>query len=350
MDQDASGWKTLLTRANQLVRSATHPAAQLPVEGTMPSLDGATGWLNSAPLTAADLRGRVVLVNFWTYTCINWLRTLAYVRAWADRYQHQGLAVIGVHTPEFDFEHDLANVRQQVNDLRVGYPVAVDSDYAIWDAFGNRYWPALYFVDTQGQIRHHRFGEGDYEMSEMIVQHLLGEAGSDGIDPDLVSVDATGVEAAADWDSLWSPENYLGSARTENFASPNGAVLGTRHGYATPARLRLNYWALAGDWTVMRQAIVLNEAEGQIAYRFHARDLHLVMAPAKLGRPIRFRVRIDGQPPGPAHGTDVDDQGNGTLADPRLYQLIRQPGPISDRTFEVTFLDPGVQAYAFTFG
>ena len=349
MDQDASGWKTLLTRANQLVRSATHPPAQLPVEGHLPGFDGATGWLNSPPLSAADLRGRVVLVNFWTYTCINWLRTLPYVRAWADRYADHGLVVVGVHTPEFDFEHDLDNVRRAVDDLRVAVPVATDNDYAIWTAFGNRYWPACYFVDAQGQIRHHRFGEGDYEQSEMILQHLLGEAGR-GSDQDLVSVDATGVEAAADWDSLWSPENYLGSARTENFASPNGAVLGARHAYAAPARLRLNHWALAGDWTVGRQAIALNEAEGRITYRFHARDLHLVMAPAAPGSPIRFRVRLDGQPPGAAHGTDVDDQGDGTLGDPRLYQLIRQPGPVTERTFEVTFLDPGVQAYAFTFG
>jgi thiol-disulfide isomerase/thioredoxin len=316
----------------------------------MPSLDGATGWLNSPPLTAADLRGRVVLVNFWTYTCINWLRSLAYVRAWADKYQDQGLVVVGVHTPEFDFEHDLDNVRRAVEAMGIDYPVAVDSDDAIWDGFGNRYWPALYFVDPQGRIRHHRFGEGDYEQSEMLLQHLLGEARGGGIDQGLVSVEATGVEAAADWDSLWSPENYLGAARTENFASPNGAVLGTRHVYAAPARLRLNHWALAGDWTVRRQAIVLHAAEGRITYRFHARDLHLVMGPAAPGSPVRFRVRLDGQPPGPAHGTDVDDQGHGTLTDPRLYQLVRQPGPVAERTFEVTFLDPGVHAYAFTFG
>jgi len=350
MDQDANGWKTLLTRANQLVRSATHPAAELPVEGHLPGFDGATGWLNSEPLTAADLRGRVVLVQFWTYTCINWLRTLPYVRAWADRYQDQGLLVIGVHTPEFGFEHDLDNIRRAVKDLRVGYPVAVDSDYAIWSAFANHYWPALYFVDAQGQVRHHRFGEGDYQQSEMILQQLLTEAGSGGIGQDLVSVDATGVEAAADWDSLRSPENYLGSERTQNFALFPGAVLDTRHVYAAPTRLALNHWALAGDWTVQGQATVLNQAEGRIAYRFHARDLHLVMAPTAPGTAVRFHVRIDGQPPGAAHGTDVDDQGNGTVTQPRLYQLIRQPGPVSERTFEATFLDPGVQAYAFTFG
>jgi thiol-disulfide isomerase/thioredoxin len=328
----------------------TRPAVDLPVEGQLPSFSGATGWLNSPPLTATDLRGRVVLVNFWTYTCINWLRQLPYVRAWAEKYRDDGLVVLGAHTPEFDVEHDLDNVRRAVEDLRVDYPVVIDNDYAIWDAFANRYWPALYVVDAQGRIRHHRFGEGDYAQSEAIVQRLLTEAGTGRIGHELVSVDAGGVEAAADWDSLWSPETYLGYGRAENFASSNGAVLDTPHGYAAPARLALNQWALAGDWTVGRQAIVLNQAGGRIAYRFHARDLHLVMAPPAPGRPIRFRVGLDGQPPGAAHGTDLDDQGNGTLTDPRLYQLIRQPGPVGERSFEITFLDPGVQAYAFTFG
>jgi thiol-disulfide isomerase/thioredoxin len=350
MDQDPSGWKTLLTRANQLVRSATHPAAQLPVEGHLPGFDGATGWLNSPPLTAAGLRGRVVLVNFWTYTCINWLRTLAYVRAWADRYSDHGLTVVGVHTPEFDFEHDLDNVRRQVEDLRVDFPVAVDNDYAIWTAFDNHYWPAFYFVDAEGQIRHHRFGEGDYTMSEMILQQLLADAGSGDADQELTSVDATGVEVAADWDSLRSPENYLGYERTDNFVSPNGSILDTSYAYAAPTQLRLNHWALSGDWTVQGHAVVLNQAEGRILYRFQARDLHLVMTPPATGSPVRFRVRLDGQPPGAAHGADVDDQGNGTLTQPRLYQLVRQPGPVSQRTFEVAFLDPGVRAYAFTFG
>ena len=351
MDQEASEWTRFFRRANQLFRVTTHPAAvQLPVEGRMPSLDGATGWLNSPPLTAADLRGHVVLVNFWTYTCINWLRTLPYLRACADKYQDRGLVVIGVHTPEFDIEHDLDNVRRATNELRVSYPVAVDSDYAIWNAFGNRYWPAFYFVDTQGQIRHHRFGEGEYEQSELILQQLLTEAGSGGIDQDLVLVDATGVEAAADWASLWSPENYLGYQRTENFASSDGAVLDTPQVYAVPERLRLNHWALAGDWTVKPEAIVLNQAEGRIVYRFHARDLHLVMGPPGRGTPVRFRVLLDSQPPGAAHGADVDDQGNGTVREPRLYQLVRQPGPVAERTFEITFLDPGIQGYAFTFG
>ena len=306
-----------------------------------------------AQLAASDpgrLRGRVVLVQFWTYTCINWLRTLPYLRAWADNYQDHGLVVIGVHTPEFGFEHDLDNVRRQVTDLGVDYPVAVDNDYGIWTAFDNHYWPALYFVDAHGQIRHHRFGEGDYEMSEMVLQQLLTEAGGSGIDQDLVSVDPAGVEAAADWASLRSPENYLGAARTENFASSNGAVLETAHGYEAPAQLALNHWALSGDWTVKRQAIVLNQAEGRILYRFQARDLHLVMAPPEPETPVRFRVLLDGQPPEAAHGTDIDDQGNGAVTDPRLYQLIRLPGPVAERTLEIIFLDPGVQAYAFTFG
>ena len=329
---------------------STRLVVDLPVEGQLPSLSGATGWLNSPRLTAADLRGKVVLIDFWTYTCINWLRSLPYVRAWAEKYQDHGHVVIGVHTPEFDFEHDLDNVRRAAKDLRVNYPIAIDNDYAIWDAFGNRYWPALYFVDRHGQIRHHRFGEGDYEQSEAIIQRLLTEAGSGGIGHDLVAVDARGVEAAADWDSLWSPENYLGHERTENFASSNGAVLDTPHVYAAPARLALNQWALAGDWTVQRQATVLNQAGGRIAYRFHARDLHLVMRPTAPGTSVRFRVHLDGQPPGAAHGTDVDGQGNGTVTEPRLYQLIRQPDPVTERTFEVIFLDPGVQACAFTFG
>jgi thiol-disulfide isomerase/thioredoxin len=350
MGQDASGLQTLLTRANQLFRATTHPAALLPVEARMPSLDNATEWVNSTRLTAADLRGHVVLINFWTYTCINWLRSLPYVRAWAEKYKDQGLLVIGVHTPEFDVEHDLDNVRRAVKDLRVHYPVAVDNDYTIWSAFDNHYWPALYLVDAQRKIRHHRFGEGGYEESEMILQQLLAEAGSGAIGQQLVSVDPTGVEAAADWDSLRSPENYLGYQRTENFTSADGAVLDTPHVYALPTRLRLNQWALAGDWAVKQQAIVLNAPDGGIVYRFHARDLHLVMGPATPGTPVRFRVLLDGQPPAAAHGTDVDEAGDGTVTRPRLYQLIRQPGPITERTFEITFLDPGVQAYAFTFG
>ena len=335
-------------KARELLFAAIHP--RLPIEGELPSLDGATGWLNSRPLTAAGLRGKVVLIDFWTYTCINWLRQLPYVRAWAEKYKDQGLVVIGVHTPEFAFERDVDNVRRAAKDMRVDYPVAIDNNYTIWRAFNNSYWPALYFVDAQGHIRHHHFGEGEYEESEMILQQLLEEAGNGGIGHDLVSVDAQGAEAGADWGSLRSPENYLGYERTENFASPGGAVLDEPRVYEAPARLRLNHWALSGDWTIEQQATVLNEANGRIAYHFHARDLHLVMGPAARGTSVRFRVFIDGQPPGAAHGIDVDDQGNGTVSEQRLYQLIRQPKPIADRLLEIEFLDSGVEALAFTFG
>jgi thiol-disulfide isomerase/thioredoxin len=338
-------------KANKLLLAARHPAAvQLPIEGELPSFSGATAWLNSPPLAAVGLRGKVVLIDFWTYTCINWLRTLPYVRAWAEKYRDHGVVVIGVHTPEFSFEHDLENVRRAAKDMRVEYPIAIDNDYAIWSAFANHYWPALYFVDAQGRIRHHQFGEGAYEQSEMILQQLLAEAGIGGIGYELVSVDAQGAEAAADWSDLRSPENYLGYERTENFASPGGAALDKPRVYAAPARFSLNHWALAGEWTVEKQATVLNKANGRIAYRFHARDLHLVMGPAARGTSVRFRVLIDGQPPGAAHGSDVDDQGNGTVTEQRLYQLIRQRRPIADRQFEIEFLDAGVEAYAFTFG
>jgi thiol-disulfide isomerase/thioredoxin len=336
---------------NKLLLAARHPAAiHLPIEGELPSLSGATAWLNSPPISAADLRGHVVLIDFWTYTCINWLRTLPYVRAWAEKYREHGVVVIGVHTPEFPFEHDLENVRRASKDMRVNYPIAIDNDYTIWQAFDNHYWPALYLVDAQGHIRSHQFGEGAYEQSEMMIQQLLAEAGISGIEDELVSVDASGVEAAADWDSLRSAENYVGYERTEHFASPGGAVLDTPHIYAVPARLRLNEWALAGEWTMGEQTVALNAANGRIAYRFHARDLHLVMGPAARGTSLRFRVFLDGQAPGAAHGADVDEQGHGTVSEQRLYQLIRQPGPIADRQFEIEFLDSGVEAFAFTFG
>ena len=325
-------------------------SSQMPIEGELPSLGGATEWLNSPPLTAAGLRGKVVLIDFWTYSCINWLRSLPYVRAWAEKYKNQGLVVIGVHTPEFAFEKNVDNVRRAAKDMRVDYPIAIDNDYAIWRAFKNQYWPALYFVDAQGHIRHHHFGEGEYDQSEMIIQQLLSEAGIGGIGHELVSVDAHGAEAAADWGSMKSPETYVGYERTENFASPGGAVLDKRHVYAAPAQLKLNDWALSGDWTVEKQAIVLNKANGRIAYRFHARDLHLVMGPAARGASVRFRVLIDGQPPRADHGIDVDEQGNGTVTEQRLYQLIRQRKPIADRQFEIEFLDSGVEAFAFTFG
>ncbi len=328
----------------------TAAMAPLPVEGELPSLGGATGWLNSPPLTAAELRGKVVLVDIWTYTCINWLRQLPYVRAWAEKYKDQGVVVIGVHSPEFPFEKDVDNVRRAAKAMRVDYPIAIDSDHEVWRAFENNYWPALYIIDAQGRIRHHRFGEGGYDKSERIIQQLLGEAGVTGVDRGLVTVDARGIEAEADWTDLKSPENYLGHERTENFASPGGAVRDQRRVYTVPARLRLNHWALSGDWTMKKGSIALDAAKGRIAYRFHARDLHLVMGPAARGTSARFRVLIDGQPPGAAHGTDVDDQGNGTVSEQRLYQLIRQPKPIADRQFEIEFLEPSVEAFAFTFG
>ena len=325
-------------------------ASKLPIEGEMPALDDATGWLNSSPLATAGLRGKVVLVDFWTYTCINWLRTEPYVRAWAEKYKNQGLVVIGVHTPEFAFEHDVDNVRRAVKAMRIEYPVALDSDYGIWNAFKNEYWPALYFVDAQGRIRHHQFGEGDYAQSERVIQQLLSEAGTTGVSRDLVSGDAQGAEVAADWDNLKSQENYVGFGRTENFSSVGRAVLDKPHVYAAPARLKLNDWALSGDWTVEKPLVALNKPNGRIVYRFHARDLHLVMGPAARGRSVRFRVLIDGKPPGAAHGGDVDEEGNGTVTEQRLYQLIRQAKPIADRQFEIEFLDSGVQAFAFTFG
>ena len=325
-------------------------SARLPVEGELPSFGGATGWLHSPPLTPASLRGKVVLVDFWTYTCINWLRQLPYLRAWAGKYTGHGLVVIGVHTPEFSFEHNVDNVRLAARDMMVTYPVATDNDYAIWRAFGNNYWPALYFVDAQGHIRHHHFGEGEYDQSEMVIQQLLAEAGSADAGTDLVSVDARGLEVPANWASLRSPENYTGYERTENFASPGGAVPGKPHVYTIPERLGLNQWALAGDWTMEEEATTLNTANGQIACHFHARDLNLVTGPAAPGSPARCRVLIDGQPPGEAHGTDVDGDGNGTVTQQRVYQLIRQPGRITDRTFEIAFLDRGAQAYCFTFG
>jgi thiol-disulfide isomerase/thioredoxin len=323
---------------------------RLPVEGKLPSLDGASGWLNSQPLTAAGLRGKVVLVDFWTYTCINWRRTLPYVRAWAAKYKEHGLVVIGVHSPEFAFERNIDNVRWAVKDMKIDYPIAVDSDHAVWNAFNNEYWPALYFGDAQGRIRHHQFGEGEYQESELILQQLLVDAGAAGIGRELVSVDPSGAEVAADWGDLKSEENYVGYERTENFSSPGGERSNKSRVYAAPARLGLNHWALTGDWTAQKQSIVLNQAKGRIAYCFHARDLHLVMGPATRGSQVQFRVFIDGQPAGAAHGADVDDQGCGTVTEQRMYQLIRQPGPIVDRKFEVEFTDAGVEAFSFTFG
>jgi thiol-disulfide isomerase/thioredoxin len=325
----------------------TRHMIDLPTEGRLAGFDGATGWLNSEPLTPDGLRGKVVLVDFWTYTCINWLRTLGYVRAWADKYAEQGLVVVGVHTPEFPFEEDVENVRWAVKDMDVRYPVALDPDYAVWRDFDNSYWPAVYIADADGQIRHHQFGEGGYEEQETVIQLLLGERSVGG---DFVSTPVDGFEAQADWTNLGSPETYLGFEQAQAFASPGGAEFDEPRTYVAPDSLQLNHWALSGDWTIERRASVLNRADGRIAFRFHARDVHLVMGPRERGASIPFRVRVDGEPPGAAHGFDVDEQGQGTLSQQRLYQLIRERGSITDRTFEITFLAPGVEAYVFTFG
>jgi thiol-disulfide isomerase/thioredoxin len=316
----------------------------------IPALDGASGWLNTEPLSTEGLHGRVVLVQFWTYTCINWRRTLPYVRAWADKYRDHGLVVLGAHTPEFSFERDVDNVRRAVASLGITYPVALDSDYAVWEAFANHYWPALYFVDAGGRIRHHRFGEGDFVESEMVIRRLLTEAGVALPDQPFVSVTGEGAEAPADWDDLMTGETYLGWAQATDFASPSGLLPDGRREYAFPDSVRLNHWALSGVWAVGGEAAALEEDGGRIAYRFHARDVHLVMGPAAHGASLPFRVRLDGEVPGPAAGADVDEQGRGVLSEQRMYQLIRQPLPLTDRLFQIEFLEPGAQAFVFTFG
>ena len=332
-----------------LLRSFTHRLADddavLPVEGHLASFDGATGWLNSEPLTPEGLRGRVVLVDFWTYTCVNWLRTLPYLRAWAEKYAGHGLTIVGVHTPEFGFERDVENISAQARTLSVEYPIAIDSKYGVWQAFANHFWPAVYIADAQGRIRFHHFGEGEYPMTEMVIQQLLMEAGAEGIDQDLVDVEPQGLEVAADWRTLQSPETYVGYGQSSGFASERDADLDRPHAYSLPS-LRLNQWAIAGTWTVARHAGVLNEANGRIAFRFHARDANLVMGPAPRGAAVPFRVFLDGQPA----GVDVDASGGGTVDAQRTYQLIRQSGPISERLLEIEFLAAGVEAYCFTFG
>ncbi|MEK2607434.1 cytochrome c biogenesis protein DipZ [Burkholderia arboris] len=336
-----------------MMRAAVTTPAALPVEGTLPSLDGAVQWLNSPPLTAAGLRGKVVLVDFWTYSCINCLRTLPYTNAWAHKYAPYGLVVIGVHAPEFAFERDIGNVKKAVHDLGIDYPVAIDNGYSIWRAFNNEYWPAHYFIDAQGRVRHHHFGEGEYAQSERAIQSLLAEAGHPealNVPLGLTGAPAKGALAAADSADVRSPETYVGYARAESFASPGGAVRDAAHRYAAPARLDLNDWGLAGTWSVGAERASLAAPDGRIVYRFHARDLHLVLGPGANGRPVRFRVTLDGAAPGTAHGADVDAQGYGTITGQRLYQLVRQPGAVADRTFAIEFLDPGVDAYAFTFG
>jgi thiol-disulfide isomerase/thioredoxin len=309
----------------------------------MPSLGGATEWLNTEPLGPAKLHGNVVVVNFWTLTCINWLRTEPYVRAWSQAYRSDGLVVIGVHTPEFSFEHEVDRVRQAATEREIDYPVAIDNEYAIWTAFDNHYWPALYFVDREGVIRDHHFGEGRYEQSERVIQQMLG------VERELAPVDGLGVEAEADWDHLRTPETYLGYERSEHFASPGGVAFDERHTYELPDGLRPNHWALAGEWTIGDESVVPDQAGGSVAYRFHARDAHLVLSQGAHD-PIPFRVLLDGEAPGPSHGVDVDEEGSGLLEEGRLYQLVRQDGAVRERTLDITFLEPGAEAYVFTFG
>jgi cytochrome c biogenesis protein CcdA/thiol-disulfide isomerase/thioredoxin len=343
---------TMMMSANPAAMMKATPAAapqDPPVEGALPPLSGAVEWLNSPPLTAEMLKGKVVLVDFWTYSCINCLRSIPYVRAWAEKYKDQGLVVIGVHAPEFPFEKNVDNVKQAVAKLKIDYPVAIDNDYAIWRAFNNEYWPADYFVDVQGRIRHHYFGEGDYAESEKTIQQLLAEAGDRNLPSGVVLVNASGAQAASDESDVKSPETYIGYLRAENFVSPGGVVNDARHLYE-PGSPQLNEWGLAGDWTIGGQHARLDEKDGAISYRFHARDLHLVLGPGADGKPVRFRVTIDGAAPGESRGADVTADGEGVVTDDRLYQLVRQTGPIVDRTFTIQFLDPGVQAYAFTFG
>lgn len=336
-----------------MMMAAGQAGAPLPAEGTLPTLDGATGWLNSPPLSREQLHGKVVLIDFWTYSCINCLRAMPFVHEWAQRYRDHGLVVIGVHTPEFAFERDPRNVMKAVQQLKVEYPVALDNQYAIWRAFNNRYWPAHYFVDAQGNIRGHQFGEGNYAHSEQVIRRLLVEAGQTELPPpaDPAAADLQGVATQADMGNLRSPETYLGLARAEQFASPGGQRADAAFGYTLPSTLALNQWGLSGQWRVNDEAAQLQQAGGRIAFQFHARDLHLVLAPGEDGKPVRFRVLLDGKPlPAADAGADVAADGAGTVNEHRLYQLIRQRGTIGPHRFEIEFLDAGVQAYAFTFG
>lgn len=333
-----------------MMMAAKNSTSSLPVEGQLPSLAGAVQWLNTAPLTAEQLKGKVVLVDFWTYSCINCLRTLPYVKAWADKYRDQGLVVIGVHAPEFAFERDVNNVTKAMKDLGIHYPVAIDNDYKIWRAFDNQYWPAHYFADAEGRIRYHHFGEGAYDESERVIQELLREAGNSQITTDLIDASGNGVQQAANMSDVKSPETYLGFERAEHFVSPGGAKSNQVTDYSTPQHLSLNTWGLDGLWNIGSEQASLKAPQGKIVYRFHARDLHLVLGPGSDGQPVRFKVSIDGQAPGDAHGTDVAPDGSGTVTEQRLYQLVRQSGDVTDHTFSIEFNDPGVSAYAFTFG
>jgi thiol-disulfide isomerase/thioredoxin len=343
---------SMVTNGNPSTMISADPKAHGPniaVEGGFPSLSGAVAWLNSPPLTAEGLKGKVVLIDFWTYSCINCLRSIPYIKAWAEKYKDHGLVVIGVHTPEFAFECKVSNVQAAVFDLKISYPVAIDSEYAIWRSFDNEYWPAHYFIDANGRRRYHHFGEGDYDEPERVIQKLLAEAGDKNYSQALVSVQASGAAAAPSMIESQSPETYIGYSRAENFISPGGAVKDQSHVYAAETP-KLDQWSLAGDWTVSPESATLNKGSGRIAYRFRARDLHLVLGPTVEGKPIRYRVTIDGMAPGADHGADADADGRGVVDEHRLYQLIREGGGISDHTFEIEFLDPGVQAFAFTFG
>ena len=339
----------MMAAGGAMKMSAKAPGA-LPIEGNLPPLDGAVQWLNSPPLTAQALKGKVVLVDFWTYSCINCLRTLPYVKAWAEKYRDQGLVVIGVHAPEFAFERDVGNVTKAMKDLGINYPVAIDNDYKIWRAFNNEYWPAHYFADAQGRIRYHHFGEGEYAESERVIQQLLREAGASKVADGLITADATGVQLAPDMNEVQSPETYVGYQRAEHFVPQTGLVPDKVSAYSTPAQLALNDWGLDGQWNVGSARAISSAPASRIVYRFHARDLHLVLGPGADGKPVRFKVLIDGKAPGDAHGTDVAPDGSGSVTEQRLYQLVRQNGGVTDRTFSIEFLDPGVSAYAFTFG
>jgi thiol-disulfide isomerase/thioredoxin len=339
--------------ARPLIRSIAHHLAGdqdvLPVEGHLPAFDGATTWLNSDGLTPDGLRGRVVLVDFWTYTCINWLRTLPYLRAWDAKYRALGLTIVGAHTPEFGFERDIDNVTTRTRGFGIDYPVAVDSDYRVWEAFANHFWPAVYIADAQGRIRYHHFGEGEYAMIETVVQQLLAEAGASGVDPDLVSVEPEGFDLPADWRTLRTPETYVAFGRN-GFASPDRAGLDEPHRYPASPGLSLNEWAPVGVWTLAGHAAVLDEAPGTVAIKFQARDVNLVMGPALRASSSRYRVLVDGEPPGDGGGFDVDADGMGTVSEQRLHQLVRQTAPVRERLFGIEFLDPGVEVYCFTFG
>jgi cytochrome c biogenesis protein CcdA/thiol-disulfide isomerase/thioredoxin len=336
--------------ASVLAASVADTRPALTDEGRFPDLSGAVAWLNSPPLSSKALKGKVVLIDFWTYSCINCLRALPYVEGWASKYKAAGLVVIGVHTPEFAFEKERTNVEKAVRDLKVSYPVAIDSDYAIWKAFNNEYWPAHYFIDGKGRMRYHHFGEGEYAESEQVIQELLKENGAQLAASEAISVSGAGPEAAPDTANRRSAETYVGYHRAEHFASTEKIDKDSKRAYTPQPRLSLNQWALAGSWKVGEESTVLQTAPGKIIFRFHARDLHLVLGTTKDGRPVRFTVKLDGTAPGDDHGADVDNNGSGTVQDHRLYQLIRQKGPVEDRTFEIEFLDPGVQAFAFTFG